>query len=379
MARYDYGWRPYVSAAKRRRRAEREIARLRKSGHAVRPVEIDGRVIARTFWGRAWCDNLEAYSDYANRLPRGRTYVRNGSVLDLQLEPGRVRALVNGSSLYRVEVGVRALEAAKWREIRARCAGKIDSMVELLQGSISKGVMEIVSRPGEGLFPGPDEITLACSCPDWADMCKHVAAVLYGVGARLDDEPEMLFPLRGVDPSELIAVAITQGPALGKPRRGRALRDADLSSVFGIELDPGDAAPEAPRKTKRRRSGDDDALGAPAESKTRRARSAPGKRSRTGREKAASKRSAAKPKEASAKRGATQKAPAKRAATKASKATAKRPSQKANEASAKRAPAKASKATAKRPSQKANEASAKRAPAKGRAGTRRQPDGDPAA
>ena len=226
MSYDDYGWRPYVSVAMRRRRAAQTVAKLQRSGRVISPVAIEGRKIARTFWGESWCRNLEAYSDYANRLPRGRTYVRNGSVIDLRIDPGRVRALVNGSRLYDVEVEITRLARKKWKTIKSQCAGKIDSMVELLQGSISRGVMEIVTRKGEGLFPAPRNISLRCSCPDWATMCKHVAAVLYGVGARLDHEPEMLFTLRGVEPAELIAAAVTDVPTTRKSGRHRLLKTA---------------------------------------------------------------------------------------------------------------------------------------------------------
>ena len=208
----------------------------------VSPVEIEGLKIARTFWGQSWCNNLEAYSDYSNRLPRGRTYARNGSVIDLQIEAGRVRALINGSSFYNVEIRITPLAPKRWHAIKSQCAGKIDSMVELLQGSISKGVMEIVTRKGEGLFPAPNEISLGCSCPDWATMCKHVAAALYGVGGRLDHEPEMLFTLRGVEPAEMIAAAIGDVPTTRKRGRGRILKTDDVSAVFGIDVDLGAAS-----------------------------------------------------------------------------------------------------------------------------------------
>ena len=247
---YGYEYRPYVSAAKRRQRAAKKIAKLRKSGRVVSPVEIDGRKMARTFWGQSWCDNLEAYSDYANRLPRGRTYARNGSVIDLQIQAGRVRALVSGSSFYDVEIKIRPLAKKRWDAIKTRCAGKIDSMVELLQGSISKSVMAIVTQHGAGLFPSPKEISLSCSCPDWATMCKHVAAALYGVGARLDHQPEMLFMLRGVEPAEMIASAVSDVPRTRKPGRGRLLKADDVSSIFGIELDMGATRPGRNKATK---------------------------------------------------------------------------------------------------------------------------------
>jgi len=238
MSRYSYNnWRPYVPVAERQHQAAKKIAKMKKAGRKVAPVEIEGRQITTTFWGSAWNRNLEAYSDYGNRLPRGRTYVRNGSVMDLQIEAGRIRALVSGSELYKIDIKIKSLAKKRWNDIKNQCAGQIDSLVELLQGSISQGVMEIVTRKNKGLFPAPREISLRCSCPDWATMCKHVAATLYGVGARLDQQPELLFTLRGVDPTEMVEAAIAQPPTVPKPRRGRVLKTNELSSVFGIDID----------------------------------------------------------------------------------------------------------------------------------------------
>jgi len=243
---YDYGYRPYVPVATRRRQAEREMAKLRKKGHTVSPVVIEGRAIARTFWGKAWCDNLERYSDYENRLPRGRTYVRNGSVVDLQIAAGEVKAAVSGSHLYKVAVKVSAVPKARWNSICKDSAGAIDSLVELLQGRFSKGVMERICQQRTGLFPSPDEIRLSCSCPDWASMCKHVAAVLYGIGARLDERPELLFKLREVDEKELIARAGTGLPLAKKaPAAAKVLAGSDLSEIFGLEMAENGSAPES--------------------------------------------------------------------------------------------------------------------------------------
>lgn len=258
---YDrYG--PYVSVAERRRKAVAELAKLAKKGHVASPVEIVGRGIATTVWGKAWCTNLESYSDYANRLPRGRTYVRNGSVVDLQLRPGLVEARVSGSSLYRVTLTITALPAPRWDALCTDCAGGIDSLVELLQGRLSAGVMERLCRPRVGLFPAPNEIQLACSCPDGASMCKHVAATLYGIGARLDHQPELLFVLRQVDATALLANA---GAALGSGAPidgGTVLDGADLGALFGLDLDlsipepvvvaPVVATPAKPAATKAR-------------------------------------------------------------------------------------------------------------------------------
>ena len=234
------GWRPYVSVAERRRRAEREMAKRRKKGHSVSPVVIEGRTIAKTFWGKAWCDNLERYSDYENRLPRGRTYVRNGSVLDLQVAPGEVKAIVSGSEIYKVTLKVAPVPKARWRSICGDCAGAIDSLVELLQGRFSKGVMERICQERTGLFPSPDEISLSCSCPDWASMCKHVAAALYGIGSRLDQQPELLFKLRDVKEKDLVARA-GKGLTLTKhkPAAKKVLGSGDLSAIFGLEMAEG--------------------------------------------------------------------------------------------------------------------------------------------
>jgi uncharacterized Zn finger protein len=230
------------------------VARRAKKGQKVSPVKIEGRAIATTFWGKAWCENLEAYSDYASRLPRGRTYVRNGSVVDLQIAPGKVTALVMGSELYEIEVEIEPMKPAAWKALAAECAGHIDSLVELLAGRLSDGVMAVMTRKGTGLFPTPREIALDCSCPDWADMCKHVAAVLYGIGARLDEKPELLFVLRNVDHHDLVALA-GEAPTVGRPARGKkAIADADLSDIFGIELDPGATRARAASSPRRGRA-----------------------------------------------------------------------------------------------------------------------------
>ncbi len=237
-----YEWRAYGPAAQRRRQAERELQRFRKKGQAVSPVVIEGRTIARTFWGKAWCDNLERYSDFANRLPRGRTYVRNGSVLDLRIAPGDVQALVRGSEIYRVAVKVSPVSKARWTSICTDCAGAIDSLVELLRGRFSTHVMERICRQKTGLFPAPAEIRFSCSCPDWASMCKHVAAVLYGIGARLDEQPELLFKLRRVHERDLVAKAGSGVPlSKGGPPADKVLGGEGLSELFGLELAAGAA------------------------------------------------------------------------------------------------------------------------------------------
>jgi uncharacterized Zn finger protein/DNA-binding transcriptional regulator YiaG len=229
-------WGRYVPVAERRAKAQQRMQKLRKQGKDIQPVAIDGRTLARSFWGKGWCHHLESFSDYANRLPRGRTYVRNGSVCHLEVQPGRVEAIVSGSELYQVVIDITALPATSWTAIKSKCAGQIGSMLELLQGTLSEQVMAIVTNQQQGLFPKPGEISLHCSCPDWAVMCKHVAAVLYGVGNRLDTRPELLFVLRHVDAQELITAELAV-PDIGAGAAGDVLADDQLGAIFGIDLD----------------------------------------------------------------------------------------------------------------------------------------------
>ena len=251
-------WRRYVPVAERRAKARREMNKLRKKGQDIQPIEIEGRTIARSFWGKRWCQHLESFSDYANRLPRGRTYVRNGSVCHLAIRTGRIDAIVAGSELYDVTIRIDKLKAAVWKSVKSRCSGQIGSMLELLQGKLSREVMSVVTDRERGLFPRPGEIRFDCTCPDWASMCKHVASVLYGVGSRLDDRPESLFLLRGVDTAELIATEMTLP---GDAGTDDVLADDALAGIFGIDLDiggdtdtgAGDAPPPTPKTPARRR------------------------------------------------------------------------------------------------------------------------------
>ncbi|MCP4784593.1 MAG: hypothetical protein GY903_10745 [Fuerstiella sp.] len=236
---YGYEYREYVPVAQRKAQARKfAAARAKKQKRKTQPVMIEGQKIAKTFWGKAWCDHLESYSDYANRLPRGRTYARNGSVVDLQISSGRLEAIVGGSDVYEITVDIDQLKPAKWKEIRNDCAASIDSLLDLLGGRLSDGVMQrLTSRPA-GLFPAPEEINMQCDCPDWAGLCKHLAAVLYGVGAHLDKHPELLFLLRGVDHTELVSEAVSEGnlsSAFGEPSSD--LAGEDLGAIFGIEID----------------------------------------------------------------------------------------------------------------------------------------------
>ncbi len=240
----------YVSVTERRAQAAREANARTARGEKLEPVTSTGNKVASTFWGRAWCENLERYSDYANRLPRGRSYLKNGYVVHLGVAAGEVSALVQGTSLYEVKIRVRVLDPRRWTSVVERSAGRIGSLVELLRGRLSGEVMRIVTEREHGLFPSPDEIELSCSCPDKAAMCKHVAAALYGIGARLDTRPELLFTLRGTDPSELVVKAAAGG-ALVRPLKARAnaFEGTSLSELFGVPIAEGAAAPvKKPRR-----------------------------------------------------------------------------------------------------------------------------------
>ena len=246
-----FSFAPYVSAADKRARAAKVVARLakRSKGPAPSPVVLTGRKIASTFWGKAWCDNLESYADFAYRLERGRSYVRHGAVLDLQIEATRVRSRVAGTRLYDVEVIIRPLERSRWEALVAGCGDRIGSVVSLLEGRLPDEVLRLVTHRERGLFPAPRQITMTCTCPDWAGMCKHVAATLYGVGARLDERPDLLFLLRGVDHNALVhAVADRLGTApAAASGDARVVEGDDLGALFGIEL-----ASSAPRVAARR-------------------------------------------------------------------------------------------------------------------------------
>lgn len=237
-----YGrWPTYVSVAKRKTMAAKGMATLAKKGENIQPVTLTGRTISATFWGKAWCHQMEAFCDFANRLPRGRTYVRNGSVCHLAIGEAEINAYVSGSSLYTVKIQIQKLPASQWNAIVKKCSGQIGSIIELMQGKLSRQVMDIVTDPKDGLLPRGRDIKIHCSCPDGAYLCKHAAAVLYGVGARLDTAPELLFKLRGVDHNALIELT----PAIAVKEGTHRRVTGDLGALFGIEIDA-ETSPEKP-------------------------------------------------------------------------------------------------------------------------------------
>ncbi|MBM3298527.1 MAG: SWIM zinc finger family protein [Deltaproteobacteria bacterium] len=278
-----YSWKPYVPVAVRQARALNKMEKLRKKGLCIQPVKIEGRQIARSFWGQAWCDHLEKFSDYENRLPRGRAYIRNGSVCHLEITEGAVSAMVSGSEIYNVNIAIKKLPDKKWVQVKKRCAGQIGSLLELLQGRLSKNVMTVVTDRDNGVFPLPGEISLHCSCPDWAVMCKHVAAVLYGVGARLDEKPELLFLLRGLDHEELISAdagfaAVSNAFEPGAHPR---IAESDLSHLFGIEVTE-ENVEAVPKPAPKRRASIVKAREAPAKTPMPKAKNKPSGKRKTG-------------------------------------------------------------------------------------------------
>lgn len=233
-------WWSYQDVEEQKARVQREIAKRKKRGQKFEAlVAPPGKnKLSTTFWGQAWCRNLESYQDYETRLPRGRSYLRQGNVYNLEIEPGKLNAVVAGSELYDTSVTIKPLPKERWQQIVESSAGQVGSMLDLLAGKLGDGLMAVLTDPENGLFPKPKEIHFNCSCPDHADMCKHVSAVLYGVGVLLDTKPELLFTLRGVDQAELLSNASSSVITESSADSGD-LAGADLSAIFGIDLNMG--------------------------------------------------------------------------------------------------------------------------------------------
>lgn len=238
-----WGFPKYVSVDEKKAKAEKKREQLKKKRPDIAPVVFEGNALARTWWGKAWNRNLERYADYSNRIGRGKSYVRHGAVLDLKIEGGRVTALVQGTRTkpYEVVIRIQPVKKTNWDLIRKQCQGELRSLPDLLAGKFPKTLGDIFLAEGKGLFPTPKEINFDCSCPDWASMCKHVAATLYGIGARLDEDPLLFFTMRQADTEELVAQAVKDktGELLAKAdkKSSRVIDGADLSGLFGIDLD----------------------------------------------------------------------------------------------------------------------------------------------
>lgn len=286
-----YGWREYVPVHMRRANGLKQAQELVGKGKSLKPCRVEGREIAKTFWGRSWCKHLENFSDFANRLPRGRTYARNGSVIHLDITSGRIDAMVSGSDLYQIEITIDKLTTKAWKQLCGECTGSVTSMIDLLQGRMPEEIITTLTNPQTGLFPRSNQIHMNCDCPDWASLCKHLAAVLYAIGNRLDHSPELLFLLRGVDQNDLITTSLVETIDATAGIEGATVLDsAQLEDIFGIDLqtDPGVSTPGTPDK---KRSGKKRATRNSASKKKPKSR----QRSRTGKDKKQTKKKARSP------------------------------------------------------------------------------------
>lgn len=215
------------------------LEKLKKKNPDIQPVIITGKKIAISWWGISWNRNLERYADYENRIGRGRTYVRQGRVLDLKIAPGLITALVAGSGIepYKIQVTVSPLQESRWQAITEACKNRVGSLQMLMEGRFPEELADLFFAEQGGLFPEPKEIMLSCNCPDWADMCKHVAAALYGVGARLDQDPLLFFTLRDIDFQALLQKSAEEKMKSLLQNAGnqttRTLSEEALSQVFG--------------------------------------------------------------------------------------------------------------------------------------------------
>ncbi|MGR3318381.1 MAG: SWIM zinc finger family protein, partial [Candidatus Anammoxibacter sp.] len=243
MGYWGWGYPEYVTVGEKRAKAAKKLQQLKKKNPNINPIVIEGMTIAKSWWGKSWNRNLEKYADYSSRISRGRSYIRHGAVLDLKIDKGEVNSLVQGSSSkpYSVSIKIKRISKNTWFDVICACNGNLDSLQELLTGKFPKAMEEIFTAKGNGLFPSPKEINFDCSCPDWASMCKHVAATLYGIGARLDDDPNLFFTLRKVNVNDLVTRAVKDKTKellkkAGK-KSSRIIEDSDLSSLFGIEMD----------------------------------------------------------------------------------------------------------------------------------------------
>ena len=226
-------------AASLKKKAKESAEREKKKGKILEPVKVSGRQIVQSWWGKAWCDNLERYADYASRLERGKRYVRTGTVVDLKINKGKVTARVQGRrrAPYKVSVRISPLSEQRCQEIIAECGNQIENVEQLLSGNIPLGLQELFTSKN-GLFPSSREISFDCSCPDWALLCKHVAAVLYGIGVRFDENPLLFFTLRGIDVEKFVNVTlenrIEQMIKNADRKSERVMDDIDLEAVFGV-------------------------------------------------------------------------------------------------------------------------------------------------
>ena len=223
-----------------RRKAKASSSSAEKKKLKYEPIEPFSRQkICTSWWGQAWCANLERYADYESRLGRGKRYVKAGTVIDLKIKKGKVDARVQGTrkTPYKVEIRISPLSEEKCSAIIEKCSRRIENMEALIRGEFPDELRELFAGK-DGLFPSPREISFNCSCPDWALMCKHVAAVMYGIGVRLDENPFYFFELRGIDADRFIKVALESKVEAMLSNADsiteRVIDDADLTALFGV-------------------------------------------------------------------------------------------------------------------------------------------------
>ncbi|WP_294374419.1 hypothetical protein [uncultured Clostridium sp.] len=235
-----YRYYQYETTEDKKEKAEKSLKKLRKKNPNISPVIIKGNKIAQSWWGSAWNKNLEKYADLKNRMGRGKNYVKNGLVLDLQIKTGEIDGIVqgSGSNYYEVNIKIDKLKKSKWKNIMEFCNHKIDTLETLIEGKFPKEFQEIFNKSEYGLFPHPKEIHFKCNCPDSARVCKHVAAVLYGTGARIDEDPLLFFKLRDVDFQDLLKKSIEEKmnsmlKNAGKKSK-RVIDDNEIEDLFGL-------------------------------------------------------------------------------------------------------------------------------------------------
>jgi uncharacterized Zn finger protein len=238
MPRYGEYW-DYVSSEEKKERTKKAIQKLSKVRKLL-PVISNSRAIAVTWWGKSWIRNLEGYADYSSRLQRGRTYVRTGAVIDLSIESGRITALVTGSKSdpYEVSITIAPLITRTKKQLVGKCRSALTSLTALLTGEFPADLEKSFLARGDGLFPSPREINFDCTCPDWADMCKHVAASLYGTSVRLDEKPELFFILPGMQVEDFVGSVIEEETRdvkeKARVRTSRILSAQDSRRLFGL-------------------------------------------------------------------------------------------------------------------------------------------------
>lgn len=203
-------------------------ARLTEEGSQLSPVRASGRNLVSNCWAKAWMRHLGQSEVYGMRLAPGRTYLRYGCVIDCCISPGLIHALVSGEHVYEVDIRIAPPTEEQLGLIRTGCEGRVASWIDILQGRLSEDVLTLLCEPETGILPELGNISCSCTCPDWADICKHAAAALYATGVKLDHSPDLLFTLRQITLEQLLPAA--SGPAA-------PLDNGSLSSLFDINLD----------------------------------------------------------------------------------------------------------------------------------------------